>query len=775
MLCTLLSVGVFTLSNLRSAQAADNDFSNGITVDSTGDGADANVGDGVCDNGSGNCTLRAALQEANDTAGAQTINFNISGTADFTNGGQDGYTIAPLTALPNITDTVAINGYSQPGSQVNTALAPQPLNGVLLIQIDGTNAGNNTIGFLLNTGGAGTIIRGLVISNFDGIAVQVNGGVDNVEVKGNYIGTDPSGLVQAGNAGQGISTFAASDQSGGPENGKIGGLLAADRNIISGNDSQSNDPNLATGVQGISLYGGSNNWVIQGNYVGVAADGQAAIPNELGGITIDYIDGLLIGGTEVGAANVFSGNGDGGIQPDYSSNIQIKGNFIGTDYTGANPVPNGTKGISFAFGTVDSIVGGPEAGAANVIAYNNDVGIYTNDSVNDVSVIGNRIHSNGDIGIDNGFDGVTLNDPSDSDAGPNDLLNFPTYDTYSEVGADTVVNYRLDVPAGDYRIEFFSNTTQDASGYGEGEEHLGFQNVSHPGNGVATFSYTLAGVTGVTNLALTTTERNATTVTGFGATSEFGGVSPPNTDLSIEKQLLNPQEVAQGATLEYQITVTNEGYSAADLSDYGNPGFGPALFYDFAPPELSNAQPYAADGPLPNSWILDVSNSDLACLWAEAGGGFFGSTTYAEYGVMACYYTGGDTNLAPGGTITANFTFDLSNSSDLIFNNYAFVSTLPDDPDTDIIIQTTTDEHNGITIDFVIETQSSFNNISVSGYPKPVDPDDAGQASQESESNNPLANTGQDIRIFGAIAIAIIVLAVYLARQARSYTYIAGR
>ena len=46
-----------------------------FTVDSTADVADANLGDGVCDDGSGNCTLRAANQEANALGGQNIINL----------------------------------------------------------------------------------------------------------------------------------------------------------------------------------------------------------------------------------------------------------------------------------------------------------------------------------------------------------------------------------------------------------------------------------------------------------------------------------------------------------------------------------------------------------------------------------------------------------------------------------------------------------------------------------------------------------------------------
>ena len=44
-----------------------------IVVNSTLDAIDANPGDGVCDDGTGNCTLRAAIMEANAMAGADTI------------------------------------------------------------------------------------------------------------------------------------------------------------------------------------------------------------------------------------------------------------------------------------------------------------------------------------------------------------------------------------------------------------------------------------------------------------------------------------------------------------------------------------------------------------------------------------------------------------------------------------------------------------------------------------------------------------------------------
>ncbi len=47
-----------------------------FTVNSTGDGGDSNTGDGICNDGTGACTLRAAIQQAN-AAGGDTINFSL--------------------------------------------------------------------------------------------------------------------------------------------------------------------------------------------------------------------------------------------------------------------------------------------------------------------------------------------------------------------------------------------------------------------------------------------------------------------------------------------------------------------------------------------------------------------------------------------------------------------------------------------------------------------------------------------------------------------------
>src|SRR5262245_56776486 len=63
-------------------------------------------------NNPGAGSLRQAILDANSSSGADTITFNIPGSGV--------HTIAPTSALPNITEAVTIDGYTQPGASANT-------------------------------------------------------------------------------------------------------------------------------------------------------------------------------------------------------------------------------------------------------------------------------------------------------------------------------------------------------------------------------------------------------------------------------------------------------------------------------------------------------------------------------------------------------------------------------------------------------------------------------------------------------------------------------
>ncbi len=396
---TLLSISILAISLIgllaitkSPVDASDNDFSNGITVDSKTDGADSNVGDNICDDGSGNCTLRAAIEESNATAGTQTINFNITGTADFTNSGQNGYTIQPTSGLPVITDTVIINGYSQSGAQANTAVAPNPLNGILLIEIDGSGAGNADG---LRAASNNTVVRGLIINEFNSVNRKaISTEADDIIIHGNYLGTEPDGMTAAANdCGVCIGTPD-------PDNILIGGLNPENRNIISGNTSTGASPN-----------GNGDGWIFQGNYVGVGKDGMTAVPNAqsggAGAFSIDNSDNHIVGGNQTGAINVISGNLGIGIAPHNTDNLLIEGNYIGLAYDGVTVVGSAPGGDGGGIGLSDSdsfqIINNDVAGWSN-----DGIGIYTNTNG---TIQNNRVFSNGANGVSvSNSDNVTVID-----------------------------------------------------------------------------------------------------------------------------------------------------------------------------------------------------------------------------------------------------------------------------------------------------------------------------------------------------------------------------
>jgi hypothetical protein len=130
----------------------------------------------------------------------------------------------------------------------------------------------------------------------------------------------------------------------------------------------------------------------------------------------------------------------------------------------------------------------------------------------------NSIHSNTGLGIDLFPLGVTPNDPGDADSGPNELQNFPVLTSASTGGGTTQIQGTLNSHAiTAYRLEFFSNTTCDPSGYGEGERFLGSTNVATNATGSVSFNATFAGMSSFVT---------ATATDPAGNTSEFSNCAP---------------------------------------------------------------------------------------------------------------------------------------------------------------------------------------------------------------------------------------------------------
>src|SRR5579884_577327 len=151
-------------------------------------------------NDSDSGSLRQAILDANANPGSDTIQFQIPGTGV--------HTIVPGSALPPITDPVVFDVTQEPG------YAGKPL-----IELDGAVAGTTGVNGLVISAGNSTV-SGLIINRFSGEGLVLNTAGGDV-VKGNYVGTDPSGEAAPGNA-DGVAVQSVANVT-------IGGTGAADR------------------------------------------------------------------------------------------------------------------------------------------------------------------------------------------------------------------------------------------------------------------------------------------------------------------------------------------------------------------------------------------------------------------------------------------------------------------------------------------------------------------------------------------------------------------
>ena len=357
-----------------------------FVVNRNGDAPDNNLADTKCDTSSASgkqCTLRAAIQEANDTAGPDLINFNITSASKV---------IAPASPLPAITETVNLNGNSQPGASQNTLTTGD--NAVLKIVLDGIGAGAGANGLEIQASGA--TIGGLAIQRFDGSGVSISG--SNNSIYGNFIGTNAAGTLARGN-GTGVTVTGS--------NNYIGIYKTYTRNIISGNE-----------LYGVLVTGASaNDNRVQGNYIGTRKTGTVALGNGADGVRIEEATSTQVGLAAANFGNLISGNGGHGVRVfkesgTGASNTLIQGNLIGTDATGTADLGNALSGVFTDALSVQ--IGGNTAAARNVVSGNGTTGITVENSDTNViqgNYIGTKADATGDLG--NGGDGIFLDGNAD--------------------------------------------------------------------------------------------------------------------------------------------------------------------------------------------------------------------------------------------------------------------------------------------------------------------------------------------------------------------------
>jgi len=253
----------------------------------------------------------------------------------------------------------------------------------------GVNLFNGPSGNSIGAPNAPNIISG---NGAQGVLLQDDS--SNNVIQANWIGLDASGTRAMSNSWAGLQL------STGSQSNTVGGELAFERNIISGN-----------GNQGIFMTdSGTAGNVMQGNFIGVGPDGVTAFPNGFAGIEVyNGPQFNLIGGATAGMGNVISGNDDQGVILDFgSANNLVQGNDIGLDATGTAAVPNGWAGIEFYGNANSNIVGGP-LGARNFIAGNLLSGVAMDYGSSGNVIQGNSIGVGAAMNaIGNGNQGVIL-------------------------------------------------------------------------------------------------------------------------------------------------------------------------------------------------------------------------------------------------------------------------------------------------------------------------------------------------------------------------------
>jgi hypothetical protein len=273
------------------------------------------------------CTLRAAIQQANVTSGADEIHFSIPGSGV--------HTITPSSALPTITEPVTIDGYTQgdgtPDSSddatENTILvARDGTNAKPLIELNGANVTSpSRNGLAINA--SNVEVRGLVINRFGGTGIFILGNGSGAKIKGNFIGTDPSGTQSLVGNGTGVTAF------GGGAN-IIGGRDAAAHNLISGNN-----------TQGLTIASNTGN-TIQGNLIGTDKGGTNNLANATEGVGIgssNNIIGSAAADNDLDS-NLIAFNGGDGVSITGGTGNRILNNRIHT---------NGKLGINLVGGKED--------------------------------------------------------------------------------------------------------------------------------------------------------------------------------------------------------------------------------------------------------------------------------------------------------------------------------------------------------------------------------------------------------------------------------------
>jgi len=442
-------------------------------------------------------SLRWAIDKANHDAGLNYIHFNIPGGCP--------HIIDLNGPLPDITDRVIIDGYTQAGSAPNTSGVG--FNATICIGIRGDLSDNYAFRIPAGVGAAYYLqLSGVAVGGFDVAAIDLQGGGDSwihgVQFAGQL------GATAIGNSAVNVRIGGASYYN------LIGGDDNADRNVI--------PFAYSAGVQLLATGADSHQNYVTNNLIGTTRGGTGAAPNQTGVYVTSRNNQIR--------DNVISGNTKYGIE---LSGVSAHDNFIAGNRIGLTVPPtlacfpppcgnnedlaNGSSGIIGHNDASDNTINN------NRIAYNGGSGIRLISGQHN-SLLTNITYANGGMGIDLGAGGP---EPVDNDGDPSQAvepnrgINYPAL-TLAQGGMQHgTVSSLLVSTNGSYVVQLYSDSTCDTQGHGEGRVYHGgvgvtIANATAGNNGSALFEIPITSSTTLVGRVFSLTARDS-----LGNSSEY--------------------------------------------------------------------------------------------------------------------------------------------------------------------------------------------------------------------------------------------------------------
>jgi uncharacterized repeat protein (TIGR01451 family)/CSLREA domain-containing protein len=379
-----------------------------MEVTSTGDTPDATTTDGVCDDGTGKCTLRAAIQQANAEPGLpDAIVFSPNPSI---------FTVGPGSPLPSISDAVTIWGDPQHR-----------------VTVDGSLAGAGTDGFIIT--GTDIFIEFMRVTSFGGDGVEVSGrsntlfnnvfsgnSGNGVKISGSTATNNRvDGNTIRGNSGSGVNILGSSATNNLVTGNHVYPLVDEDGNVVipgNGGDGVLIDNAPSNVVTGERIAGNRGNGV---HIRGSAATGNrvfdlTASENDLSGVFIDDASE-----NEIGPTMVIGGNIQPGVRISGQSFMNVvKGGKITTHVSGVliengaslntvagSEITTNRNGVVLEKGAQSNTIGGADPADRNIISANSANGVV----ISGINAAGNRIEGNyiGTDSVGTSLDGNAAN------------------------------------------------------------------------------------------------------------------------------------------------------------------------------------------------------------------------------------------------------------------------------------------------------------------------------------------------------------------------------